>query len=220
MATVIVKDLQDVAAFDQRNGGIAARLADSRLRGAEKAWDSATSVPAPTLALWVVLASVTMLFAGFTSAYLVRRTATDWVPIYSPPILALNTVLLVLSSAALERAKSWRTSGQLPAFRTWLKLSMALGAAFVAGQVFVWRQLSAAGIFLSSSPHGSFFYMLTAMHAVHVFGGLAFLLYALLSEGRFRGTVSAVDPAGLLATYWHFVTGIWIFLYLLLFVWR
>lgn len=179
--------------------------------------------PLPTpaeLALWVVLATVTMLFAGFTSAYLVRRTASDWVPIYAPPILWLNTLLIVLSSVTLEISKSARRAGHAHGAQLWLLASALLGAAFVAGQIFAWEQLRASGIFLPTSPHSSFFYMLTGVHAAHVLGGLAALLYVLRREWHPPSAVSAVDPTALVATYWHFVTGVWLFLYVLLFIWR
>lgn len=179
--------------------------------------------PLPTpaeLALWVVLATVTMLFAGFTSAYLVRRTASDWVPIYAPPILWLNTLLIVLSSVTLEVSKFVRRARHAHSAQLWLLASALLGAAFVAGQVFAWEQLRASGIFLPTSPHSSFFYMLTGVHATHVLGGLAALLYVLRREWHPPSAVSAVDPTALVATYWHFVTGVWLFLYVLLFIWR
>ena len=190
------------------------------LVGEEQAAETAWPVPAAELALWVVLATVTMLFAGFTSAYLVRRTAWDWVPIYSPPILWVNTAVLILSSAGLELAKGAQKAGRADRLRGWLLVSVGLGLAFIGGQVFAWRQLGSSGILLPTSPHSSFFYMLTGVHAVHVLGGLAGLLYVLGREWRPRASLSADVPLALSATYWHFVTGVWLFLYGLLFVWR
>jgi cytochrome c oxidase subunit 3 len=190
------------------------------LVGEQQAAETAWPVPAAELALWVVLATVTMLFAGFTSAYLVRRTAWDWVPIYSPPILWVNTALLVLSSAGLEMAKVAQKAGRRDRLRAWLLASAALGVAFIGGQVFAWRQLGSSGIFLPTSPHSSFFYMLTGVHAVHVLGGLAALLYVLRREWYSRLSLSAAVPLALSATYWHFVTGVWLFLYGLLFIWQ
>lgn len=189
-------------------------------RTEEQPAETALPVPAAALALWVILATVTMLFAGFTSAYLVRRSAADWVPVYAPPILLLNTVVLLLSSAAVELAKSALEAGRRHGAGTWLLVSAGLGLVFLAGQVLAWRQLSAFGIFLPTSPHGSFLYMLTGVHAVHVLGGLAALLYVLGREWRPRPLQPAADSLALSAVYWHFVTGVWVFLYALLFIWR
>ena len=90
----------------------------------------------------------------------------------------------------------------------------------MAGQVFAWKQLAASGIFLPTSPHSSFFYMLTGVHAVHVLGGLAALLFVLQRAWNPRSSLSVVAPVKHIATYWHFVAGVWLFLYVLLFIWR
>jgi cytochrome c oxidase subunit 3 len=186
----------------------------------EQPAETALRLPPAVLALWVVLATVTMLFAGFTSAYLVRRTALDWVPVYAPPILWLNTVVLVLSSVGLELAKGAPKAGNRSRSRVWLLLTVGLGLVFLAGQVVAWSQLRAHGIFLPTSPHGSFLYMLTGVHAVHVLGGLAALVYVLAREWRPPASLAAADLLAPSAVYWHFVTGVWVFLYALLFVWR
>jgi cytochrome c oxidase subunit 3 len=177
-------------------------------------------LPAARLALWVVLATVIMLFAGFTSAYLVRRAAPDWIPIYSPPILLISTVLLLLSSLTMEMAKASRKAERAVMLRSWLLTSIGLGLAFVGAQFLAWQQLANAGIFLPNSPHGSFFYMLTGVHGAHVLGGMGALLYSLRREWNLKSSFLPVNAVALSATYWHFVTGIWIFLYFLLFVWQ
>lgn len=180
-----------------------------------RGWDTASSVPAPSLALWVVIVTVTMLFAGFISAYLIRRASGDWIPIYSPPLLLANTAAIIASSVALHRAQARRGRG----YTIWMLLGIGLGSAFLAGQMLVWKQLAAAGIFLPTSPHGSFFFMLSSVHAAHVLGGVAALLHALRRSLR-RGIESGRMATRMAATYWHFVTGVWIVLYVMLFVWR
>ena len=186
----------------------------------ERIVGSAVAVPPATVALWVILASVVMLFAGFTSAYLVRRAGPDWIPIYAPPILLVSTAVLLFSSFALELAKISRKLERAAAFRFWMLAAAGLAVVFLAGQWIAWRELAARGIFVPSSPHSSFFYMLTAVHAVHVLGGVAALFYVLARRRQRAARVGAADPVALCATYWHFVTGIWVYLYLLLFVWR
>lgn len=179
-----------------------------------QSWDAASSLPAPSLALWVVIVTVTMLFAGFISAYLIRRTSGDWTPIYSPPLLLANTAVIIASSVALQLAQMQRAVR----YKRWMLAGIGLGAAFIAGQVLVWQQLAAAGIFVPSSPHGSFFYMLSSVHAVHVLGGGVALGYALWRSLR-SGVERGATATRLATTYWHFVSGIWIVLYILLFVW-
>ncbi|MFQ5776904.1 MAG: heme-copper oxidase subunit III [Terriglobia bacterium] len=166
------------------------------------------------LGLWALLATLTMLFAGFTSAYLVRRAGSDWQAISMPPILWFNTVVLLASSLAMEAAR--RRIGPL---KRWLFAATALGFTFLAGQLFAWQQLAAQGVYLPTSPHSSFFYMLTAVHGLHLVGGLAALLYAFLRVGRPRRTPAEFAPLNLCATYWHFVDGVWVYLFVLLFAW-
>jgi cytochrome c oxidase subunit 3 len=150
------------------------------------------------LQLLAVLATVVMLFAAFSSAYLIRRTGSDWQRVEFPTILWINTGILIVSSFTLEVAR--RRSG------IWLALTVALGAAFLVGQAFAWRTMAAHGVFLPTNPHASFLYLLSAVHALHLIGGLAALVYAL----RRRAAI------GLCAAYWHFVGGVWVYLILLL----
>ncbi len=171
------------------------------------------------LGLWALLGTLTMLFAGFTSAYLVRRAGSDWQAISMPPILWFNTGVLLVSSFTLEAArnamKRWRTE----ALQGWLFSTVALGLIFLAGQVNAWQQLAAQGAYLPTSPHSSFVYMLTAVHGLHVVGGLAALFYGLIQVWRSRWTPAEPNPLPVCATYWHFVDGVWLYLFALLFAW-
>ena len=193
---------------------------EDRLAAAELEIEGSVAVPPATAALWAILATVVMLFAGFSSAYLIRRASPDWIPIYSSPILWINTALLLFSSLALEIVKTSRQFGKQAAFRGWFLAAVGLGAGFLAGQWVAWGDLAKQGIFLPTSPHGSFFYMLSGVHAVHVMGGMLALGVVLLRRWRVVGQAAAGDPVNLCTTYWHFVTGIWVYLYWLLFVWR
>jgi cytochrome c oxidase subunit 3 len=157
-----------------------------------------------------------MLFAGFASAYLVRREGMDWAREQLPGILGFNTFLLLASSAALEAARAAQRRGYVRNVRQWIAAGAFLGLAFLGGQVVAWSQLAAQGVYLPSSAYSSFFYMLTAVHAVHLAGGILALGYLVwrvsrhqrhrLQEGLFNSCV----------VYWHFVDVVWLFLYLLL----
>ena len=121
---------------------------------------------------------------------------------------------------ALEIAKTARKFGRQLSFRLWFLVGTALGVAFLAGQWIAWKELAAQGIFLPTSPHSSFFYILTGTHAVHIVAGLAALTYALSRRWSNMGSALSSDAVALCSTYWHFVTGIWVYLYVLLFIWR
>jgi cytochrome c oxidase subunit 3 len=166
--------------------------------------------------MWLFLAAVTMVFAGFVSAYVVRRgMSNDWRPIAKPPILWANTAILLASSLTLERARRLRDGAPV-----WLGVTSLLGALFLIGQAVAWQQLRAAGVYLASNPSSSFFYLLTGAHGLHLVGGVAALFYVAVRsslQGGWKGRPAAV---GATALYWHFMDGLWLFVFLLVFVWR
>jgi cytochrome c oxidase subunit III len=168
------------------------------------------------LGLWMFLATVTMLFAAFTSAYIVRRSGSDWQYVAVPSILWINTAILAASSIALETANRYGLRGQWNAAVAGCGAAVALGVAFLAGQVAAWRQLIAAGVYLPTSPHSSFFFMLTGAHAVHVVAALAVLTWG-LSKTRSAAAQPRAWSAqmDLCRTFWHFLGGVWLFLFAL-----
>jgi len=186
---------------------------------ASRTW-SAPAAPAPQgigippaeVGVWIFLATVTMLFAAFFSSYLIRSASADWKPIALPPILWANTAVLLASSATLERARVAARSGRQ---RTWVAATLGLGALFVAGQLVGWQQLIAHGIHVPTSPHSSFFYILTGLHGIHLVGGLGLLALALRPRPRERAPLRA-DPLRLCTTYWHFMGGLWLVVFLVL----
>jgi cytochrome c oxidase subunit 3 len=118
--------------------------------------------------LWLLLATLSMMFIGFTSAYMVRRAAADWRALPVPSVLVWNTAALLASSACLEIARRALGAWDLPGAQRFLAATGVLGALFAGGQTYAWRQLAEAGVFLSSNPHSSFFYLLTGVHLVHL----------------------------------------------------
>jgi cytochrome c oxidase subunit 3 len=174
---------------------------------------------------WVVLASITMLFTGLSSAYIVRAaSAQDWRPLAMPHVLWLSTALILFSSVALEAAR--RNLKRLVAggYTRWLSVTALLGLGFLGSQLLAWRQLGQQGVYLASNPHSAFFYLLTALHGLHLIGGLLALSYLWARTRRqradARGEAHRFAAADAVAIYWHFMDGLWIYLFLLLFLWR
>jgi cytochrome c oxidase subunit 3 len=172
---------------------------------------------APLFGLLAFLGTVSMLFIGFTSAYLIRRASLDWRPLQAPGILWANTAALAASSVALQaarkRLREWDLRGVLPC----IAATGALGVLFLAGQVAAWRKLAAQGVFLATNPHSSFFYLLTGLHGLHLLGGLVWFLVVLVRVRRMDYTPGE-DGLRLFATYWHFLGALWAYLLVLLFV--
>jgi cytochrome c oxidase subunit III len=161
------------------------------------------------LGILFALAGIGMLFIALTSAYVVRQgLGTDWTRVPMPRILLVNTAVLLASSITLEKARK-------AASRNWLFTTLALGLVFLGGQMVAWRQLEAMGLYLSTSPHSSFFYVLTGVHAFHLAGGLISLAYVpLVAADVPRRRARWLDATAL---YWHFMDALWIYLLVLLF---
>ncbi|MGI9168421.1 MAG: cytochrome c oxidase subunit 3 [Pyrinomonadaceae bacterium] len=177
------------------------------------------------IGMWVALAAIVMMFTALTSAYIVRAaSANDWRPIAMPRVLLLSTVLIVLSSATLETAKRKLKCAFESSYKRWLLLTTTLGVAFVVSQLLAWQQLVRQGVYVSSNPHSSFFYLLTATHGVHLLGGLLALVYLLVrtrqSDVDEKAQAKRHASADAVTLYWHFMDGLWIYLFVLLFFWK
>lgn len=177
------------------------------------------------LGMWVALAGIVMLFTALTSAYIVRTaSANDWRPIAIPNVLWLSTLVIIVSSVTLEGARRALKRQQDDGYGRWLFATTILGLAFLVSQLWAWRQLVRQGIYLSSNPHSSFFYLLTAVHGLHLLGGILALVYLLLRTRRRGKNVAEeskrVGAAGAVSLYWHFMDGLWVYLFLLLFFWK
>jgi cytochrome c oxidase subunit 3 len=167
--------------------------------------------------LWLFLGTLSMLFIGFTSAYVVRRAGTDWAPIPTPGVLWANGAVLLASTVTLEIARRRLRGWDLVGTQGWLALTGALGGLFLVGQLLAWRALGAQGVFLATNPHSSFFYVLSGLHALHLAGGLVWFAVAMWKVRRMSYTPGE-DALALFATYWHFLTVLWAYLFVLLFL--
>lgn len=176
--------------------------------------------PPSSTGIWVGLAAISMTFAALTSALVVRKGgALDWRHFSLPPILYWNTVVLLASSFTLEIARGQVAKymgglkAQISNPARWLYITLVLGLLFVIGQYVAWRQLSAQGLYLASNPASSFFYVLTAAHVLHIFGGLGGLVRVIHKLGSSILRRSTLDAT---SRYWHFMDVLWIYLLLLL----
>jgi cytochrome c oxidase subunit 3 len=166
-----------------------------------------------------------MSFAAYSSALVVRQGANpDWLHFTLPPILFFNTLVVLASSVTLYVARGQNRAAADPAgsgaavdapHLTWLYATILLGFLFLAGQIMAWRNLAAQGLTLASSPSSSFFYLLTAMHGLHLLGGLAGLLYV-AHRVRRSSAVRAVNAYKAASLYWHFMTVLWLYLFAML----
>lgn len=178
----------------------------------------ASPMRAPRLGLWVFIAVASALLTLFVSAYVMRmHMAHDWRPLPEPKLLWLNTGVLVLSSLALHRAQRAARQGLMQEAWFDLRLGAMSALAFLVGQLLAWRQLVAEGYLVSANPANAFFYLLTAVHGLHLLGGLAALGGTALRAWRGRITAARLRQSiGLCALYWHFLLLVWLVLFALL----
>ena len=170
--------------------------------------------------LFVLLAASTMVFAAFTSAFVVRRgLSDDWISMPKPPILFVNTLVLLASSFVLDVSRKALKARHRGRFNLWWTLATALGILFLVGQAYAWRQLRDAGIYVATNPASSFFYVLTAAHALHLLGGATALVYVDIQALRLRLGPAKRTAIDVTAIFWHFLDGIWIYLMVLFYVW-
>ena len=194
------------------------------------------------LGLMAGLVAVVMLFVSFTSAYIVRQGlgsydpaanafVTDWKPLSLPMgLLILNTCLLLASSFTIEMARraAFAQAAVAPIIEMpgiardeargvpWLPITVLLGLGFLAGQLMAWHELGRRGFYVASSPSNSFFYVLTGTHAIHLFGGVVALLYALAAVFRSRPLERRRIVVDITAWYWHFMAILWLYIFALL----
>ena len=169
------------------------------------------------LGMWVFLGTVTMLFAAFSSAFLVRSAGSDWQRVALPSLLWWNTALLLVSSAVLEVGRYRAKGGAWLAASSMVWIAGLFGVIFLCGQIYTWKQLVSAGILVRSGAFPASFYIISGLHGFHLLA--AFLLAGYVTS---RLAAASSDAAtlqslvGVCATFWHFLTGLWVYLFFLM----
>jgi cytochrome c oxidase subunit 3 len=182
------------------------------------------------IGMWLALSAILMMFAALSSAYVFRSTRAqqNWQAFSVPALLWVSTALILASSATFEVARRALRRGAQTVYRRWLITSFGLGFGFLVAQLLAWRSLVGQGIYLATNPHSSFFYLLTGLHALHLVGGIIGLGYLMLRARRDAEAAAGARDAGAnqrarvdaIGLYWHFMDGLWVYLFALLFLWR
>jgi cytochrome c oxidase subunit III len=180
----------------------------------------ASPLPAATIGLGVFLVVVGTLFALLISAYSMRMAMLDWRSLPVPALLWFSTGLLVASSVALQLAVLAVKRGRMEDLKLGLLGGAGFALLFLVGQILAWRQLSAAGYFVASNPANAFFYLLVALHGLHLSGGLVALGRSAnrVWRGNYRRD-RVRHSVALCAAYWHFLLVVWLVVMTLLMGW-
>ncbi|MFT2008960.1 cytochrome c oxidase subunit 3 [Pontibacter sp. 13R65] len=169
--------------------------------------------------LWLIIISIIMMFAAFTSAYIVRRFEGNWLEFELPSAFLINTIIILLSSVSMQVAHNAAKKNNMPLLKMMLLLTIGLGIAFLIGQLNAWGELVTNKIHFGgsgSNPAGSFMYVLTGVHGFHLITGLIFLIIVLWSSLKFKVHSKNMLRMQLCTIYWHFLGGLWLYLYIFL----
>lgn len=175
-----------------------------------------TKIPTGKYLLWFAIVSIIMFFAAFTSAYMVRQADGNWVLFKLPKTFTLSTIFILLSSVSMQMSFRAVKRNQQKNLKVALLITLGLGLAFVFCQLVGWNQLVKNGIYFVGNPSGSFLYVLSGMHLLHLVAGILALVIVntkapleKYNSGNFLGVE-------LCTIYWHFLDLLWIYLFVFL----
>jgi cytochrome c oxidase subunit 3 len=171
-------------------------------------------------AMWLFIGSVVMLFASLTSAFIVRQAEGNWMYFELPGILTISTIVILLSSATMQWAYWSAKKDNLQNVRVLVAITTLLGVAFLVLQFQGWKDLVANQVYLVGNPSGSFLYVITGLHGLHIISAIVFLLLVLVSAFRFRVHSKNLLQIEMCTTYWHFLGGLWLYLFVFLLLYR
>ena len=166
--------------------------------------------------LWVGIGSILMMFAGLTSAYIVKRNQANWVTFDLPGVFWYSTVVILISSVTVFLALTSFKQREMARYRRLMAGTVLLGVLFIVLQTVGFQQLWAKGITLQANVSYSFLYVIVGLHGVHVISGL--IAFVVIFAKGFKKRTRSYDslPVELVSTYWHFVDILWVYLLIFL----
>ncbi|MFY0606877.1 MAG: cytochrome c oxidase subunit 3 [Cyclobacteriaceae bacterium] len=167
-------------------------------------------------AMWLFMITVTMIFVSLSSAYIVKRAEGNWLIINFPELFNITSAIILLSSVSMHLAYIFAKKDNILAMRLSLGVTALLSIAFIIGQYMSWNELVAQDIFFVGNVAGSFVYIFTGLHVLHLAGGVIFLLVVLVNAMKFNVHSRSMTQISICTTYWHFLSGLWLYLYLFL----
>jgi cytochrome c oxidase subunit 3 len=176
------------------------------------------SVNPKIFTMWLFIVSIVMLFAAFTSAYLVRKAEGNWVEFKLPDLFYYSTGVLMASSISMHAALIAAKKDQFNALRLSISITFVLGMVFLAMQYYGWAQLIEMNVYFVGNPSGSFVYVFSGLHGLHLISGLVVLLVALVAAFRLRINAKALTQIKICSTYWHFLDALWVYLFIFLLI--
>lgn len=163
--------------------------------------------------MWVAIGSILMMFAGLTSAYIVKSNQAYWQDVTMPKIFWASTAVILISSLTMQMALRSFKQREMQRYRLLLGLTFVLGVSFVILQFFGFMQLWDQQVTFKGSGAGQFLYVIFGLHAAHVIGGVIALMIMFVKAFFGRTKLYSAIPVEVMKTYWHFVDILWIYLF-------
>jgi cytochrome c oxidase subunit 3 len=170
-------------------------------------------------ALWLFIVSIVMMFAAMTSAYIVRRSEGNWLIVNIPIEFYISTIIILLSSLSMHFAYISAKKDNFQPLKYSLLTTSVLGVLFILTQYMGWQKLVEQGVLfggIMSNPGGSFVYVLTGLHVFHLFTGIVFLFVVLIAAFKYKVHSKNLSLIEMCSTYWHFLDGLWVYLFVFL----
>jgi cytochrome c oxidase subunit 3 len=181
--------------------------------------ESKTKIHPYKMLLWVGFGSIVMMFAGLTSAYIVKKSQANWLEFDLPKLFWFSTLVILISSFTIQMAVKKAKAGEMDQYRRFLTVTAILGLTFIILQIRGFQALELNNVALTgvrSNSAGSFLLVITGLHLLHIVGGVIALVVISLKAMAAKTSTSQVLSAELAATYWHFVDILWIYLFVFL----
>ncbi len=174
------------------------------------------------LLMWIAIASICMMFAGWTSAFLVRKAQGNWLIFTMPVAFWISTAVVMISSVTMHFSITAFKKRNMKQYKTLISITAVLGFLFMVLQFLGFFEMHKAGVTLASTAEGvsgSFVYVISGVHLLHMLGGVIALIIVFITV-NFRRKTKVYSSTGLeiLGTYWHFVDVLWIYLFLFFFI--
>ena len=167
-------------------------------------------------ALWLFIVTVVMIFASLTSAYIVRQSEGNWLEFDLPQIFWYSSGIILLSSLTLHWSYLSAKKDELSAVKTGMIITTILGVAFLVSQWYSWVALVDRDVYFVGNPAGSFLYVFTGLHAIHLISGVIFLIIVLISSFNYKVHSKNIVSLEMCMNYWHFLGGLWLYLFMFL----
>ncbi len=166
--------------------------------------------------LWLFMASIIMLFAAMTSAYIVRQSEGNWLDFELPGLFWITTIIILLSSLTMHWGYISAKRDNLETTKTAMIITTLLGILFLVGQYLGWGALVDQDVYFIGNPSGSFLYVLTGLHGAHIIAGILFLLIILRATFKYEVHSKNMNLMEMGVTFWHFLGGLWLYLFMFL----